>query len=47
MERRKKADELTQELEQDAELREWISGKASTITTRIIVITVRGSEPRL
>ena len=46
-ETKKKADEFTQELEQDAELSQWIAGKASTITIRIIVITVRGSEPRL
>ena len=44
---KKKAPVFTQEVEQDAELREWISDKASTITIRIIVITVRGSEARL
>ena len=46
-ETKKKVAVFTQELEQDAELREWISDKASTITIRIIVITVRGSEARL
>ena len=44
---KKKAAVFTQGLEQDAELREWISDKASTITIRLIAITVRGSEARL
>ena len=43
----KKVAVFTQELEKDAEFIEWIGDKASTITIRIIVITMRGSEPGL
>ena len=43
----KQADGFTRELEEDENLSEWIPAKESTITIRIIVIIVRGSEPRL
>ena len=46
-EMKKKADGFTRELEEDENLSEWIPAKESTITIRIIVIIVRGSEPRL